>query len=441
MTYSAIVAIIYGGLSPSISIIILGIIVAIYGLAGCKTLLLLPCLLYPFMFLIRIPDHHNIILIGISDITAILAILLCICLAPKKNNNLKFDLISIYLFLLAILSFIISAAHIQSIESLPYIFRQYVLPVIFTITFINASYKDETLPQRALSLSVFSFTLVGFIALLNYLSILSIPPLFEEIYPTSSYMLDIDTGTMHGRFFAGSDLIPRMNFFLGGALGSAAGILTGLFIISFFNFAPRVNRGLAIICGVLLITSASLSISYTILFSIIIAIVIFIYIYIKKYFFFKLLIVIALIYYLTISIDLAGTSAYNYYKEYVIENLYGTIMSSTNITFLLGNGPRLATTGYDYVVGGYTSDIGIFRILLEQGIINFTIFIVIIFMTLKKYFTAGKKAFLVNNFPFILIIIIMLFSIHTIMTFTPPFYPLFALSMAGIYLKNKKSRI
>lgn len=406
----------------------------LYGFDARNSLLLLPFLLYPFMFLIRIPDHQNTILAIIPDIAAMLAIL---GFFIRQGRRIRFNLMSMLLLVYAILNFINPAVHIFDAGALPYIFRQYVLPIIFTIVFLNASQKDGSLPQRALLLSIFSFSLVSVITLLNYLDIISIPPLFEEIYPYSSYILDIETGITHGRSIVGSEIIPRINLFIGGALGSAAAILVSLAIISLFNFVSRIGRGLAIVCGVLLMTAAFLSLSYTILLPVIFSIAVFTYKRINIIY--GLPIAFALTFYLINSIDLAGMSAYQYLNEYIISSLYKLLTSNSIMAFLVGNGPKLTTSAYVYVTGSSAVDVGIFRILFEQGIVNFTFFIAIIIIVLKQFFWAVNNGFLIDKFPFILIFCTMLFSIHTNMTITPPFYPLFVLSMAGILLKGKNA--
>lgn len=435
-TYSTLIVSVYGGFSPSISIVALLVLLIIYAFNGHNNLLLLTCLLYPFLFLIRIPDNSNIILLAFPDIVAISAVMMSIITSARKSSDLKLDKLSFYLSVYAFLNLLNPSMHTLSIETLPFIFRQYVLPVIFTIIFINASYKDETLPQRALSASIYSFTLVSLMAMLNYLDILPIPPLFVEIYPTSSYMLDIESGVAHGRSIAGGDIIPRINYFLGGALGSAASILACLAIINIFNFEHGVKKSLAIICGVSLIISTLLSLSYTPLFPVSFLIIYIAYRRRSRIYFLPIALLIILL--LITKIDLAGMSAYQYIENSYIGYVFDALISNSLLTFFMGYGPRLATSSIDYFAGEYAVDVGIFRILFEQGIINFAVFILIIYKIYNKYLTADKDSFLDNKFPFILIISTMLISAHTNMTITPPFYPLFALCVAGVVCKTKK---
>ena len=128
--YSVITAVIYGGITSSTSLIMLGIIIMLYGFAGSNSLLLLSFLLYPFIFLIRIPDHQNIILIIIPEIVTMLAILSFLI---RRGWKIRFDSMSMLLLMYAILNFINPALHIFEAGALPYIFKQYVLPIIFII--------------------------------------------------------------------------------------------------------------------------------------------------------------------------------------------------------------------------------------------------------------------------------------------------------------------
>jgi hypothetical protein len=280
---------------------------------------------------------------------------------------------------------------------------------------------------------------VSAITLLNYLNILSIPPLFEEIYPYSSYILDNETGITHGRSIYGLEIIPRINLFIGGALGSAAAILVSLAIISLFSFVSRIGRGIATFCGVLLMTAAFLSLSYTILLPIILSIILVTY---KKInIIYGLPIAITIIFYLLTSIDLAGMSTYEYLSGYIVSPLYELLSSNSIVAFIMGNGPKLTTSAYEYGKGSSAVDVGIFRILFEQGMVSFSFFIAIIFVVIKRFLMALNDGLLIYRFPYILILCTLLFSVHTNMTITPPFYPLFALSMAGILLKGNNARI
>ena len=109
------------------------------------------------------------------------------------------------------------------------------------------------------------------------------------------------------------------------------------------------------------------------------------------------------------------------------------------ISFLGGNGPKFTTSAYAYVGGSSATDVGIFRILFEQGVVSFVFFIVIISIVLRQFFWAVRNELLIDKFPFILILCTMLFSVHTNMTITPPFYPLFALGVVGILLKGNNA--
>jgi hypothetical protein len=433
LAYLIILLLIYGNFPAYVSIFLYSIIVILFALGGFKELFRLTFLLYPFMFLIKIPDHTNVFLIALPDIVSLLSISFYLVSNVIKDPVLKHRNLTICLVILMVLNTIIPLFHVLSIEAIPVIFRQYIIPTVFVLVFLQASEKVESLVSKALTVSILSFSIVAAVSILNYLGIFTIPPVFEAVFPYVNYLLSLEGRTMLGRSLLGGDMVMRLNPMLGGALGSSAGILMTLSIIALLKFRHGVHRGLLFVSAIFLGAAAILTISSSIIFPVIIGIVLYTYIRLGNLILLPAFIVVVVI---INTIGFTNMSVFDYFYSSFIMNIYNGLDGNTITSFLFGNGPKFATSFYSYSSREYPASVGIFRVLLENGILNFTVFIALIYLIIRKYFKNDTRLLLMQKFPFIFLFLVMVSTIHTNLLFTAPFYPLFGLCVAGLYVRS-----
>ena len=433
LAYLIILLLIYGNFPTYVSVFLYSIIVISFALGGFKELFRLTFLLYPFMFLIKIPDHTNVFLITLPDIVSLLSISFYLASNVTKDPVLKHRNLTTCLVILIVLNISIPLLHVLSIEVAPVIFRQYIIPIIFALVFLQASEKVESLVSKALTVSILSFSIVAAVSILNYLGIFTIPPVFEDVFPYVNYLRSLEGATMLGRSLAGGDMALRLNPMLGGALGSSAAILMTLSIIALLKFRHGVHRGLLFVPAIFLGVAAILTISSSILFPIIIGIMLYTYIRLGKLILLPAFIVVFVI---INTIEFTNISVFDYFYNSFIMNISNALDGNTITSFLFGNGPKFSTTLYSYPSREYSVDIGIFRVLLESGILNFTVFITLIYLMIKQYFKNDTRLLLMQKFPFIFLFLVMVSTIHTNLLFTAPFYPLFGLCIAGLYARS-----
>jgi len=386
------------------------------------------------MFLIKIPDHTNVFLIALPDIVSLLSILFYLAsMIANKDLTINHRNLTTCLAILIVLNISIPLLHVLSIEAIPVIFRQYIIPIVFALVFLNASEKDESLVSTALTVSILSFSIVAAVSTLNYLGIFTIPPVFEDVYPTVNYLRSLEDNTIYGRSLLGSDTLMRMNPMLGGALGSSAGILMTLSIITLLKFGHGIHSGLRFVPAIFLGVAAILTISSSIFFPIIFGIMLYVYIRLGNLILVPGFIVVFVIINI---VEFTNVSIADYFYDAFIMNIFNTLDGNTITSFLFGNGPKFASSFYSYSSREYSGDIGIFRVLVESGIVTFTALIMLIYLMIKKYFKNGTDLLLMQKFPFIFIFLVMISSIHTNLLFTAPFYPLFGLCVAGLYARS-----
>jgi hypothetical protein len=435
-TYFLLIIAIYGGISVEVAVVIYLIILFLFLLGGYKDMLKLTFLIYPMMFIIKIPDHTNPFFIIFPDVVALLSIFSYSLATLNKDLTPKNKNVTICLLILMILNFKILFLHTLSLEAIPLIFRQYIMPIIFATIFLNASESDENLVSVASMVSLLSYSFVSIVSLLNYFSLITVPPVFEEVYPWVNYLRSFEENVNHGRSLFGSDLIMRLNPMLGGALGSSAGILMTLSMIALFNVDNGIHYSFKILLSLVLALAAILTISNSIILPIIIWVVLYSYLNVGKIIIIPSLILVFII---VNTVQFIGISIIDYFYESFIINIYDAINGVSINSFLFGNGPKFTSNFYVNNTVEYSGDIGIFRVLMESGFIVFTVFLLILFMIVKKYFEYGNKSILNKKFPYILLFFVMIFSIHTNLIFTAPFYPLFGLCVAGLFSLKKSS--
>jgi len=276
------------------------------------------------------------------------------------------------------------------------------------------------------------YSIVACVAVMNYFGIISVPPLYPEIYPTSTYELDLVTGNMHGRGSESFGIIPRLNLMLGGALGSAASVISALGLISILlkKELKLGNLKAAISFCVLMIASA-LTLSYSMLLPCVFVILIaLINIKYSRLLFpilsGGLLIVLS-------EFNLADKSLYSYVGE-VVSGVLNNFNGLSGL--LLGKGATISSSAInqmqDITSSSGTGDVGPFRVLFEQGIICFTLFAIMLLRIFKKLILSRLKDINGLHFGCALLIFSLLLGIHTNMILVAPFFPLFAIAVAGL---------
>lgn len=438
--YLVLLLLIYGNFPTYVSVFLYSVIVISFALGGYKDLFRLTFLLYPFMFLIKIPDHTNVFLITLPDIVSLLSILFYLASNVIKDQVLKYRNLTTFLVILMVLNISIPFLHVFSIEAIPVIFRQYIIPIVFALVFLQASEKVELLVPKALTVSILSFSIVAAVSTFNYLGVFTIPPVFEDVYPTVNYLRSLDGDTIYGRSLFGSDIFMRMNPMLGGALGSSAGILMTLSIVTLFKFGHDIHSGFRFVPAIFLGVAAILTISSSILFPVIIGIVLYIYIRFGNLLLAPSLIMVFII---INTVGFTNESVIDYFYNAIIAGVVDMLDGNTITSFLFGNGPKFASSFYGYSSRDYANSIGIFRVLAESGILTFTVFTMLIYLIIKKYFKNSTDLLLKQKFPFIFLFLVMISAVHTNLLFTAPFYPLFGLCVAGLYARpnNRGSEV
>lgn len=110
-------------------------------------------------------------------------------------------------------------------------------------------------------------------------------------------------------------------------------------------------------------------------------------------------------------------------------------MTFTEILF--GNGMPINMGNYIYEPEKNISDVGIFRVFVETGIINFVIFFYFLLRLFKKLLRINPD-FSSDYHNVLLILFILFISLpHTNITFLPPFYPLFIIVISSILYEHK----
>jgi hypothetical protein len=230
--------------------------------------------------------------------------------------------------------------------------------------------------------------------------------------------------------------IPRLNLLTGGALGSSAAIFVLLALIIFIEKTIIDNKILKYIAIILLTVSSLLTASNSVITP-------FLVLFILFFFKFKFVKKIQLIF-LFITIASISTIYFEfnpifYITNYLLEPYISYFGSLTLNEILYGVGPRINTVGFNYInENKFIIDVGFVRVFVETGILNFIFFLLILFYTLHNAFIIFKYQFSINSYKFILILITFLLLIHGNFSIMPPFYPLFAISVAGILINYNK---
>lgn len=426
--YSAILNLIYNPASVKLSVIIILLVYLFLIFKSAKLIILFPFFLYPFMFLIKAQDPDNIVLTILPEIFTIIAILIHLFRTGLATSHVKFLLL---LGAYAVVTLLIDMFHVGEIRYLPLIIRQYVLPVVFLIVFINASERNNRLAIDALKISVISFAVVGIITLLNITEILDVKPSTEALYPFLHYDLESgDRSQFYGRNLTEDISMPRINLFTGGAIGSSAAIFFALGLIPFFLSKNESNWRYKALSVVLLVPSLmTLSASVVIAVAWVLLVVVGTS---KRAIYFSPFVFIILFFLLTTELFI-DKSPLDYVSDSSISGLLIYINSIDLTAFLIGSGPRLVSQGYEFVPELFVTDVGIFRVFVETGLVNFILFLGLLFVVLRRGLVVLNAPAGYNVKPFLILFLLFISLLHANMSALPPFFPLFSAIVAGIF--------
>ena len=396
-----------------------------------SNVMLSPFIIYPFMFLLK-HSESNIFISILPDVFCVLAVffyfITSLYYRHTSNRFFKFTLI---IFIHGFLTVLISSIHVNDLSFLPVILRQFFLPLIFLIVIVRFSILDNLFPIKALIVSLISFFIVSCFAIMNITQFISFNSTVPELFP----LLIVDDIILTRSFFFSDLELPRMNLLLGGALGSSGAILMCLSIISFKIFSSKLIKYVfSIVFFVCALASGSNSV--------IIPIIIFLFLYFQAYksFLSKYFFIIILLYFVTILFNSAlftDDSLLDYFTDSIVAVSLKYFNNLDYFSFLFGVGPRITSSGFEFLPqGDFVIDVGIFRVFIETGLLNFIIFLIpILFVIINGYKNLKK----INNNIILLFLVLFyttIFMVHANFSILPPFYPLFSLSVAGLLINN-----
>lgn len=393
-----------------------------------KSVILFPFIIYPFMFVIRAQGPEYLFVKLIPDIFTIVAIILHIA---KNGISTRHYQIFLILAFHSLMTLLICIFHLNDSNYLFVLVRQFTLPIVFLIIFINAAEKNIYLPLAALKLSIISFSIIGIIALLNITKIVQVEPSIEALYPFLNFSPESSNGDqIIGRKLTDSLILPRLNLLTGGALGSSAAIFCALGFVCIY-FLKVYKKFMYFFLSIFLLISGLLTLSTSILISIICSIFVFapkktrIFIIMLSFPFFGFL--------LSKSEIFIGETPLGYLANSSIVGFLKFISELSITQILFGVGPRIVSEGYLFVPNLFIIDVGLFRVFVETGILNFLLFLIFILIVFWRGFVCLVSSSSVYVKPYFYIFLVFILLVHANVAMLPPFFPLFTVAVAGIF--------
>jgi hypothetical protein len=424
--YVSILNIVYGIFPYSIILFLFSVLMLLN--KNKYYIFLLPFILYPFQYLIRAQSPENIFLILLPELSILISIISY--LLVKGINLSKFNIkYSSVLVLYIMLTAVVYIHHCPDFFYYPILFRQYILPIIFLLIFINIS-SFFNLARSALKLSFFSYSIISILILLNISKIININPSNESLYPFLGFSGDWFDPSYSDRLLFGSVSLPRINLFMGGAIGSAAAIFVALGLVPFMKSFEFTKLPYKLAGSSLILTGL-----FTLSFSTLIPICLFLIMlsFNKKYF--KLVfpfLFICILYILNLELFINKSIMVYFYETSLSEFVafFGS-MSLTNLLF--GVGPRIIANGYYFIPENFIVDVGIFRVFIETGVFNFLLFLSTLFIVFHRCFYILKHTDGVAFYFVIFLFLIFISLVHANFTAFPPFFPLYVAIVAVIF--------
>jgi len=425
------VALVPGNVYLMSGVLIIGIMLVV--IVSKMNPVLVTFLVYPFSFLLR--NHHpgEALIVLAPEILWFFSLLLVIKNVVSQDIRSVMIPVGLLTFY-AVFVFLSSVYHWGGLNGfqgnyLLEVVRLYVLPVVYIAALIIVSVYDQSVSEKGLLYSSFSFGVLGLLAIVNYYY----PFLNRDIASLQSILNYNEDGLIvAGRYFMGV-YMPRLNLLIGGMVGSVAAIYIGL---SYFLFRESEGDYIKIIFSVILFVAAMLTLSYT-------PIAVILFILILSLFIggenrMKNVLMMVFLFYATMSFGGAGDlSLYE----------YGSDMTSAKFHFVSEMSFKDLFSGYGFWLlssdfgeaGKYYGpiDLGFFRILLDVGIVPFVVycfFVLIILRILLNGFFYKKKS---NDIlPYAVLLFSFLIGIHGNVAMTTPVFPVFAALVAKIINLN-----
>lgn len=384
------------------------------------------------------------------------------------------------------LIFFINLYHVNDVNYIPIIFRQYLLPIIFLCLYIiyNISKENRRPYISGISFSIISFGIISAISLLIISSLLRIPRFIPELFPYLNYSPDftpnevrslgydaisptsgfplaeastasgfpkpalaelskINKPTFDELMAAGlmqsTRHIPfigwvfRLNLYAGGVIGSSGAILFALGLAPLLNTTlfPRI----LVVCSVVLIIASMMTISVSIFIPIGILIFVLSMKYIRRGFFIPLLLSSIFLFLMTQMNVFVGITPLNYILGSSGSLIVNYLENIDLTAFAIGIGPGIFNKSFYHLPENFISDVGIFRVFVENGAVGAAPFFLFLGLLVYKAILLCVKEI---QFSFLLVLLgVYLLLIHGNSTSLPPFYVLFAAVAASILVAYK----
>ncbi len=395
---------------------------------------LLPFYIYPFMFLIQNQDPENIIIKLLPELSILIASAFFLL---KRKIYLYEKNLFFFLILFSVLICFASYLHILQVFFIPALIRQYILPVIFLIIFINASLNKNDLPFEALKICIYSFSIISVIALLNQYELIEKVVVNESLRHRYS-VICLNDFTAILLMCTENNNIARLDPLVSGSVGSAAAILLMLGIVSIY-LSDKNNNFLKYF-SLPLFGASILTLSVSILFPIIYFCLIILLKY-KKYFKILLVPFIFISFLFLTNVSLHGQeSGYKYFESSILTALYNHFKNIELVNVFFGSGPIIDSNKFKYFPENFIIDVGIFRVLLENGLLIFVFFAAILFYFLKKNYLLVINLPSNYNRSLLFILLVLSSMVHSNWLITPPFMVVFAMVISGILVQYKLSK-
>lgn len=396
---------------------------------------LLPFYIYPFMFVIQNQDAENILIKLLPDLTMIIAIIFFLL---KRKIHLYQINLYFFLLLFAFLICFSSYFHIMEVIFIPALLRQYILPVLFLVIFINESLNKNELPFEALKICIYSFSIISIIALLNYYSIIDIIAVNSTLGLRPSFFCQNEfTANLFNcnEFGKGQRLDPLVS----GSVGSAAAISFMLGLVSIF-LSNKNNKHLKYF-SIPLILSSILTLSVSILFPIIYFALIILLKY-KNFFKISIISFILVSFLVFTNLSLFGEkSGYDYLNSTILKALSEHFTKIDASAILFGSGPIIFSNRFKYFPENFIVDVGILRVFLENGLLIFVIFAAILFYLIKMNYWLAVNLPSNYNRSLLYIFLVLISLVHSNWFITPPFMIIFIIIISGIVVQYKLSKM
>jgi hypothetical protein len=321
------------------------------------------------------------------------------------------------------------------------ILRASALPLIILPAFLIQSSRSSQLRLRSLIAALIGFSFVSCFALLNHFKVISLtasdqPALAIGIYGEG----DDRTTEPRQRSIGPYANITRLNSLMGGAHGSVAALLMALAMCSYHLAIYRfrmLKRWLLLLTGTTLSLTALASLSVSIVLPFILALLL-IFLLRGRSLLLVLPVAAAVVLYLlttSVAIDADNDSITPIdYVSSTFTVIAEHLENENWQSYILGKGPFITTHNYASAPESQSrvTDIGILRIVQDNGIIAFLPILVILCICSYKLTFPSVGEIKKAKWGYGLLFLTATLVIHTIPITTPPFDMIWSLGLIGI---------